>query len=181
MPNNTNKSWLQNIRVVLGVGGLLAIIAGALILVWPDRTAMALTWIIAAYAFFIGLVYVGVGIWAKERGGWARVGNILLGLLFLIGAVIAILNLGATTAWLMIFLGIMVGILWIAEGVMALSTLHHATSKVWPAIFAVISILAGLVLLFSPLYVVALWWMLGISLVVLGVLQVIRAFKVGRE
>lgn len=40
-------------------------------------------------------------------------------------------------------------------------------------------IIAVLVMVFSPFYVVALWRMLVISFVVLGLLQVVRAFKYG--
>ena len=56
-----------------------------------------------------------------------------------------------TTAWLAIFVGILVGIMWIVEGIVALSTLGDAASKGWSIFFAIISIIAGLYLLFSPL------------------------------
>ena len=47
---------------------------------------------------------------------------------------------------------------------------------------AIISIIAGGVLCFSPLLgAVALWWLLGIALVVLGILQIIRAFSFGKK
>jgi len=36
------------------------------------------------------------------------------------------------------------------------------------------------VLLFSPLYVVVLWWIIGISLIVLGIIQIVRAFTFGK-
>ena len=170
------KSAVNGVRTALGIGGVLAVIVGILILVWPGKTAMVVTAIIAIYAIAAGLVYAGLGIFSKTKGGWARVGHIVLGVLFIIAGIVAFLNLGATTAWLAIFLGILVGIMWIVEGIVALSTLGDAASKTWSIIFAIISIIAGLVLLFSPLYVVALWWLLGISLIVLGIVNVIRAF-----
>ena len=55
-------------------------------------------------------------------------------------------------------------------------------SKVWSIIFAVISIIAGIVLLFSPLWGAAiLWWLLGIALIVLGIINVVRAFTFGKN
>jgi len=170
------KSAVNGVRTALGIGGVLAVIVGILILVWPGKTAMVVTAIIAIYAIAAGLVYAGLGIFSKTKGGWARVGHIVLGVLFIIAGVVAFLNLGATTAWLAIFLGILVGIMWIVEGIVSLSTLGDAASKTWTIIFAIISIIAGVVLLFSPLYIVALWWLLGISLIVLGIVNVIRAF-----
>lgn len=171
------KSAVNGIRTALGVGGVLAIIVGILVLVWPGKTAMVVAAIIAIYAIAAGLVYAGLGIFSKTKGGWARVGHIVLGVLFVIAGIVAFANLGGTTAWLALFLGILVGIMWIIEGIVSLSTLGDAASKTWTIIFAIISIIAGVVLLFSPLWgALVLWWLLGISLVVLGLVNVIRAF-----
>jgi uncharacterized membrane protein HdeD (DUF308 family) len=171
------KGAVNGIRTAFGVGGVIALIVGILILVWPAKTAVVVAAIIAIYAIAGGLVYAGLGIFSKAMGGWARVGHIVLGLLFIVAGVIAFFNLNATTAWLAVFLGILVGIMWIVEGVVALTTLGSSSSKGWSVFFAIISIIAGIVLLFSPLWgAVVLWWLLGIALVVLGIVQIIRAF-----
>ncbi|MEN2741036.1 DUF308 domain-containing protein [Microbacterium sp. X-17] len=173
----TEKSAVNGIRAAFGIGGIIAIIVGILILVWPGKTAMVVTAIIAAYAIAAGLVYAGLGIFSRSMGGWARVGHIVLGVLFVIAGVIAFSNLSATTAWLALFLGILVGILWIVEGIISLTTLAGRSSKAWTIFFAILSIVAGVILLFSPLWGIAvLWWLLGISLIVLGIIQVVRAF-----
>lgn len=175
--SSAERSAVNGIRTALGVGGVLAVIVGILILAWPGKTAMVVTAIIAIYAIVAGLVYAGLGIFSKNRGGWSRVGHIALGILFIIAGVVAFLNLSQTTAWLAVFLGILVGIMWIVEGIVALSTLGDARSKVWSIIFAIISIIAGIVLLFSPLWGAAvLWWLLGIALIVLGIINIVRAF-----
>lgn len=176
------KSAVNGIRTALGIGGVLAVIVGILILAWPGKTAMVVTAIIAIYVIAAGLVYAGLGIFSKTKGGWARVGHIVLGVVFIIGGIVAFLNLGATAAWFATFVGILVGILWIVEGVVALSTLGDASSKAWTVFFAIISIIAGIVLLFSPFYGAAiLWWLLGIALVVLGIIQIVRAFTFGKN
>ncbi|HWM17117.1 MAG TPA: DUF308 domain-containing protein [Microbacterium sp.] len=176
------KSAVNGIRTALGIGGVLAVIVGILILAWPGKTAMVVTAIIAIYAIAAGLVYAGLGIFSKTKGGWARIGHIVLGILFIIAGVVAFLNLGAATEWLALFLGILVGILWIVEGIVALSTLGDAASKGWTVFFAIVSIIAGIVLLFSPLWgAVVLWWLLGISLIVLGIIQIVRAFTFGKR
>jgi uncharacterized membrane protein HdeD (DUF308 family) len=175
------KSAVNGIRTALGIGGVLAVIAGILILVWPGKTAMFVTAIIAIYAIAAGLVYAGLGIFSKTKGGWARVGHILLGILFIIAGVVALFNLGQTAVWLALFIGILVGILWIVEGIVSLSTLGAAGSKGWTIFFAILSIIAGLVVLFSPIWgTVVLWWLLGISLVVLGIINIVRAFTFGK-
>lgn len=64
---------------------------------------------------------------------------------------------------------------------MALSTLSAASSKGWTVFFAIISILAGITLLFSPLWgAIVLGWLLGVFAVVMGVIQVFRAFTFGK-
>jgi uncharacterized membrane protein HdeD (DUF308 family) len=171
------KSAVNGIRTALGICGVLAVIVGILILAWPGKTAMVVTAIIAIYAIAAGLVYAGLGIFSKTKGGWARIGHIVLGILFIIAGIVAFLNLGQATEWLALFLGILVGILWIVEGVVALSTLGDARSKGWTVFFAIVSIIAGIVLLFSPIWGAAvLWWLLGIALIVLGIIQIVRAF-----
>jgi uncharacterized membrane protein HdeD (DUF308 family) len=180
--NAAEKSAVNGIRTALGIGGVLSVIIGILILAWPEKTAMVVTAIIAIYAIAAGLVYAGLGIFSKTKGGWSRVGHIALGVLFIIAGIVAFLNLGAATVWLAAFVGIAVGILWIVEGVVALSTLGEAASKGWTVFFAIVSIIAGIVLIFSPIWgAEVLWLLLGIALIVLGIVQVVRAFSFGKK
>ena len=172
------KSAINGVRTAFGVGGVLSIIAGLIILWQPQGAAAFVTVVIAIYAIVGGLVYAGLGIFSKSKGGWARVGHIILGIIFIAGGVVALFNLQQATAWLAVFIGVLVGILWIVEGVVSLSTLGDAASKGWTIFFAIISIIAGLYLVISPLLgAVVLWWLLGILLIVLGIIQIVRAFK----
>ncbi|MCT9820187.1 DUF308 domain-containing protein [Microbacterium sp. W1N] len=175
------QSSINGIRTALGIAGVLAVLAGILILVWPGQTAAVVTGILAIYAIAAGLVYAGLGIFAKAKGGWARVGHIVLGLLFIIAGIVAFANLGATTAWLAVFVAVFIGISWIIEGIVSLSTLGDAPSKVWTVIFAIISLIAGIYLIFTPFVgAIALWWLLGIILIVVGIVNVVRAFTFGK-
>lgn len=171
------KTAVNGIRTAFGVGGLVALIVGIIILVWPGHAAVALTAVIAAYAIVGGLVYAGLGIFSKSMGGWARVGHIILGILFIIAGIIAFTELAQTAVWLAVFIGILVGIMWIVEGVVALTTLAGSRTKAFAVVFAILSIVAGVIVLLSPLWsAVVLWWLFGISLVVLGIVQIVRAF-----
>src|SRR5690606_32627549 len=171
---------VNGIRTALGVSGLVSAILGVLILVWPGRTAMVVTAIVAAYAVIAGLIHLGIGIFSGGRGGWARVGRTLLGVVFVVGGILAFLNLGQTTTYLAEFLGILVGVLWIVEGVVDLPSLRDAASKPVSILFAVLSIVAGVVLLLTPLWgATMLWWLLGLSLVVLGLVNIVRGFRYG--
>lgn len=176
------KNVFDGIRIAIGIGGLLSLAVGVVILTWPDKTAMIVAAIVAVYVVVAGLVYAGIGGLSKRKSGWSRVGHVLLGLVFIAAGVIAFANLGQTATWLGIFLGVLVGVLWIVEGVVALTTLPDSGSKVWPILFAILSIAAGVVILFAPLWgAMVLWMLLGISLVVLGVVNVVRAAALGRS
>ncbi|QDZ13706.1 HdeD family acid-resistance protein [Humibacter ginsenosidimutans] len=171
------KSAVNGVRTALGIGGVVSLVVGIIILVWPGHALTALTWLIALYAIVAGVVYAGLGIFSKVMGGWSRVGHIVLGVLFIIAGIIMFANLSTSTTLLLLFFGVFVGIVWIIEGIVALTTLGGAQSKAWSLFFAILSIIAGIILLFSPIMgTLVLVWLLGISLVVLGIVQIVRAF-----
>lgn len=181
-PNTALGSATNGVRIALGISGLLALIVGILVLVWPGRTAVVVAAIIAIYAIVVGLVYASMGIFSKTMRTWPRVGHIVLGLVFVVAGIVAFLNLTLATELLAVLVSVLVGIMWIVEGIVALTALGDASSKVWSVLFAILSIIAGIVLLFSPLWGAAvLWWLLGISLVVLGIINIVRAFRIGRR
>lgn len=169
-------------RFALLIAGLVAIGFGIAVLAWPTKAAVALTGVIAIYTITAGIVYIALGFFAKGLGVGGRIGHVLLGVLYLVAGFYAFSSLQQTAAFLALFLTIMIGVLWIIEGFTALFTLGRSASKVWSIIFAIISVFAGATLLSSPLWgAVFLWWFLGISLIVLGVLNVIRSFTWGRS
>ena len=177
-----SRSLFRSIRITLAISGAVALIAGIVLLIWPLKSAVIVTGIIAAYLIIAGLVYVGLGIFSGQKGTWARVGHIVLGLLYIAAGVIAFLYLPAAALTLALITVIFIGVSWIIDGIVSLTLLHQDGSKAWTILYAILSIVAGAIVLFSPLLAaVALWWILGISLVVLGAVQIIRAITLGRD
>ena len=118
----------------------------------------------------------------RRRRGWARVGHLALGAVFLVTAILAFANLGTARDVLAVLIGVVVGFTWLVEGVVALALIADAPSKVWTVVYSVITIVAGAVLITSPLWGAAiLWLLLGISLVVSGIVQLVRAFRFGSK
>ncbi|MFS0866181.1 HdeD family acid-resistance protein [Microbacterium sp. 179-B 1A2 NHS] len=176
--NSTTAAVVTGVRTAFAVGGALAVIVGILILVWPAKTAMVVAFIIAVYALVAGLVYLATGVLSSSAGGWARIGHIVLGLLFVLAGIIAFANLSLAAETLAVFVGALIGIMWIIEGVVSLTTLGAGRGRGWTLAFAILSIVAGVFILFSPLWgALVLWWMLGVSLIVLGILQLARSFR----
>jgi uncharacterized membrane protein HdeD (DUF308 family) len=53
---------------LLGISGLLSIIAGIVILVWPDAGAVAISWLIGTFAIVFGVVFVWLGFKLRRLG-----------------------------------------------------------------------------------------------------------------
>lgn len=173
---STSSTAAKGARLALLVAGLAAVGFGIAVLAWPTKAAVALTGVIAVYAVIAGIVYVALGFFAKGLGAGGRIGHVLLGVLYVLAGIYAFSSLQRSAAFLAVFLTVMVGVMWIMEGFTALFTLGNSNSKGLTIAFAIISVLAGFSLLSSPLWsAVFLWWLLGISLLVLGALNVIRA------
>ncbi len=170
------------LRVAFGIAGALSAAFGVLILVAPLKTASIIAAIIAVYAIISGAVYVAIGIFSRSLTGLGRVGHVLLGVLFVVAGVVAFTDLGNATLFLAVLVAVVLGIVWIIEGIVALSTLGTAPSRGWVIVFAILSIIAGIAVLLSPLFAATVIWIyLGVSLVVLGIVQIIRAFTYSRS
>jgi uncharacterized membrane protein HdeD (DUF308 family) len=172
----------DGLRTALGIGGLIALVIGLLILFFPGKTGTLTTQIIAgiiaAYALIVGIVYIGTSIFNRSLKGGRRAWHIVLGLLYVIGGVIVMANLGGTAAVITVFLSVTIGILWLLEGIRAFAGVRQGRSKPWSVAYGIVSVIAGLALLFSPLLgAITLWLLLGLSMTVLGLVQVVRAFK----
>lgn len=177
-----SASVFKSIRITLAISGAVALIAGIVLLVWPIKSAVIITGIFASYLIIAGLVYVGLGIFTGKNQGLARIGHVLLGLLYVVGGIIAFANLTAAAAALALVVVIFIGVGWIVDGIVSLTLLGHDGSRVWTLLYALLSIVAGIAVLFLGLAAVPFFWiMLTASLIALGVVQIVRAITLGRR
>ncbi|MGO1769129.1 MAG: HdeD family acid-resistance protein [Microbacterium sp.] len=179
----------RSLRTIAIVAGIVSLIAGVVILIWPVKSAAAITVLVAVYMLVAGLANIVMAARSNGLGGWLRVGLSLLGVLFIVSSVIAFANLASTTAVLAVIVAIMLGVSWIVDGIVALLSLggqQDAFSLVprtrgWTIAFAIISIVAGAVVVISPLMsALWLWLLIGVALVVFGITQIIRAATLER-
>lgn len=178
----TESEPVKGARMALLIAGLAAIGFGIAVLAWPTKAAVALTGVIAFYAIIAGIAYAALGVFSKALGAGGRIGHVLLGVLYVIAGIYAFTSLQESAAFLALFLTVMIGVMWLIEGFVALFTLGRADGKVLTIAFAILSILAGFTLLSGPIWgAVFLWWFLGVSMVVLGALNVVRALTGGKN
>jgi uncharacterized membrane protein HdeD (DUF308 family) len=179
---NLAKSAINGIRVAFGVGGAVAVILGIVLLVWPEKTLAAVAIILGIYFLVSGVIRLALGIFSKGISGGMRTLDILLGILLVIAGIIALKNVAATTAALLILVVAVIGVGWIIEGVLSVVESRGAPSAGWAIASGIISILAGIVVLVIPAWS-ALWLILvtAIVLIVLGIIGIVRAFTFGRD
>ena len=82
----------------------------------------------------------------------------------------------AAAVSLILVVGILTGMAWLIEGIIQLTILNQiSTNKFWSILSAVISVLGGLSLLFSPLLGgILVWTFFGVTLLIIGIFKIIQ-------
>jgi uncharacterized membrane protein HdeD (DUF308 family) len=179
---NLSKAAINGIRLAFGIGGIVALILGIILLVWPAKTLGVVAIFLGIYFLVAGVIRLAMGIFSKGISGGMRTLDILLGVLLIVAGVIALKNVAATTAALLILIVAVIGVGWIIEGVLAIVESRGAPSSGWAITSGIISIIAGIVVLVVPGWS-AVWLVLmaGIVLIIVGILGIVRAFTFGRD
>ena len=177
LPQRT-KNWVRATYAIIGVA---AIVLGLALLIWPGITLQVAAVLLGVYFIVSGVTRVVTAI--VELGlpaGW-RILDILVGVLLAVGGVVVLKNSALSGQTLAVLVTMTVGLGWMLEGFMALVESWRLPSSGWAVLYAVISIIAGFVVLLSP--VTSTVWLVifgGCALVVMGVSAIVRGFKFGR-
>ena len=169
------------IRGTYAILGIAAIILGLALLIWPGATLKVAAIALGAYFVVSGVVRIVTAIVELGLpGGW-RVLDILIGLMLSVGGVVMLKNAALSGATLAVLVTMVVGLGWMLEGVMALVESWRMPSSAWAVIYALLSIVAGFIVLFSPISSTT-WLILfgGCALVVIGIVAIVRAFTFGK-
>ena len=185
-PFRLMEEWLPTraknaIRGAYGLLGIAAILLGLALLIWPGATLKVAAIALGLYFVVSGVVRIVTAIVELGLpGGWRALG-ILVGLLLAVGGVVVLKNAALSGATLAVLVTMVVGLGWMMEGVMALVESWRMPSSVWAVVYALLSIAAGFIVLFTPVSAAA-WLILfgGCALVVLGIVAIVRSFTFGR-
>ena len=176
-PRTLSKSEVTTIRTAMAIGGVVAVILGVMILVWPGATLSVIAVLFGLYFLVGGIARIVRGIAMAGGSAGVRVLNILLGVLLLVAGIVAIRNPIGSLA----VLGMVIGISWLIEGVAALVETASDSSRWFGILFAVISIVAGIVVLLSPVNSLGVLVVVGgVFLIVSGLVQLVMSFTLGR-
>jgi uncharacterized membrane protein HdeD (DUF308 family) len=157
--------------------GILSIAFGAVLLVWPGRTILVLAVFLGAYLLVSGIFQIVGSFTAEGASGGFRA------LMAISGALSVILGLIAfrSAAHAVAILVLLIGFGWIFHGIAQLMTAiadHTLPSRGWYIFMGILSVVAGFVVLLWPapsLLAVAVF--AGIWLVVLGIVEIVAAFR----
>ena len=144
--------------------GVIDVVAGIVALIWPQATVVVLAIILGIALLMVGFGALVIGI--RVRNGWI----IALGAIALVCAIICIVHPGAGV-WAII-IGTSFYFLLSGMGDLAMAMVGAAGRWLW-AIIGVLSIAAGIVLLFNPhLAVVTVAVLIGIFFIIHGAGQI---------
>ncbi len=155
--------------------GLLTLVIGILVMVWPQETLRLLTVLFGLELFVVGIYSI---IRSFSHGEQHRVWSVLMGIFALVVGIIVIRNVAETV----VLLTVVLGIYWLIHGIIqfVMSVADNTYPQRGFTIFmAILSVIAGIVLLAWPIEsVTVLAWFMGIWLAILGVLGIVLAFMV---
>jgi uncharacterized membrane protein HdeD (DUF308 family) len=177
METITPPSLLPHLWKSALVSGIIAVILGILVLVWPGITILVAAIFFGAYLLVTGIAQV-IFAFSLHVSAGGRVLLFISGAASLILAVLCFRSLQDS----ILLLAIWIGIGFIFRGVAtAVSAISDPTlpGRVWQIIVGVISIIAGIVMMASPFQSLAvLTLVVGIWLIVIGVMEVVSAFGI---
>ena len=161
--------------------GLLAVILGIIVLVWPGKSILVAAVLFGAYLLVTGIAQVFMAFSLDVTAG-GRVLLFISGAAALILAVLAFRHFGEGYAILLLAIWIGVGFVFrgVATTVAAISD-PTMPGRWWQVFVGVISLIAGVVVIASPFEsILTLAIVVGFWLIVIGVFEVISAFGIRR-
>lgn len=159
------------------LSGILAVILGVLVLTLPGSSIFVAAILLGAYLLISGIAQV-VFAFSLHVSAGGRILLFISGAASLVLAILAFRNFG--NAILLLAIWIAVGFIFrgVATAVSAISD-PDMPGRGWQILFGIISLLAGIVVLASPLE--SLWILIlvvGIWLIVIGVFEIVSAFAI---
>jgi uncharacterized membrane protein HdeD (DUF308 family) len=160
--------------------GILTLLAGVGVLVWPGQTLLVLAVLFGVQLIVSGIFRFVAALASDDLTGGTRVLLALLGVLSIIIGLWAVRHVLITLLALTVFLGIF----WIVNGVIDIfTTLSHREmpERGWSVLMGVLSAIAGIIVLAFPgLTLLGLAVILGIWLLVFGIMELTAAFRLRR-
>jgi uncharacterized membrane protein HdeD (DUF308 family) len=164
------------------VSGVLTIVLGVMVLVWPGPTILVASTMFGVYLLMSGLAELFLA-FTLPRSAATRVMLFLTGALSLVLAILSFRHFGDAYAVLLLSLWIGAGFIFlgVSENAVALSE-RDLPGRGWYVVLGLMTVIAGGIMLVWPFdSIVVLTIVSGVSLVVLGLIQIVKAFQIRKD
>jgi uncharacterized membrane protein HdeD (DUF308 family) len=182
-PDASPMAWpgeqLEVLRWIFFVRGGLALVAGILLLVWPDRTLLLVGVILGVFLVAFGVLEMVRALASPGMLAMERVIPATLGLLAVGAGTIAIARPESSVLAVALAAGIYLVVAGLAAGV---SAVREPDSRLPRAVLALVDLAAGMLVIAWPdVTVTVVAVVLGIALVVRGVAEIILGIYIRRK
>ena len=169
----------QQLWKVKLASGVLTIVLGAMMLAWPGPSILVASTMFGVYLLVSGFAELFLA-FTLPRSAATRVLLFLTGALSVVLAILSFRHFGDAYAVLLLSLWIGAGFIFlgVSEIAVALSE-RDLPGRGWYVVLGVMSMIAGGIVLVWPFdSIVVLTIVSGVSLVVLGLIQIVQAFQI---
>src|SRR6267154_1160143 len=179
MESPAPPAMLQHLWKSTLLSGILAVILGVLVLAWPGKTIVVAAIFFGAYLLVTGIAQV-IFAFSLHVSAGGRVLLFISGAASLVLAVLCFRHFGQGYAILLLAIWIGIGFIFrgVATSISAISD-PHLPGRGWQIFLGLVSLLAGIVMLGSPLesieiltLVVAIW------LIVIGAFEIVSSIGI---
>ncbi len=161
--------------------GVLSVVAGLAMLVWPEETVLVIAVLIGIQLLVNGLVRLVQSFAADDAAGGERVLLALLGIFSILVGVLCLRNILQTVA----ALAILVGVFWLISGIIdVIGGLSPGSvpGRGWRLLSGALGVIAGIAVLAYPgISLAVLVALFGIWLLLYGAISIGTGFAVHRE
>ena len=162
--------------------GVLTVVLGALILVWPGTSILIASTLFGVYLLLSGFAGVAMAFTLPESAGM-RILLFISGVVSVILALLCFRNFGDPAPILL--LSIWIGVSFIAQGVSIVAvaiSYKELPARGWYVVLGVLSVIAGVIMLVWPWdSIVVLTLVVGFWLVVMGIIEIVRGFQMRND
>ena len=164
------------------VASVLTIVLGAMVLLWPGPTILIASTMFGVYLLISGFAELFLAFTLPPSAA-PRLMLFLPGALSLVLAILSFRHFGDAYAILLLSLWIGTGFIFlgVSENAVALSE-RDLPGRGWYVLLGSMSVIAGGIVLVWPFdSIVVLTIVSGVSLVVLGLIQIVQAFQIHKD
>ena len=164
------------------VSGVLTIVLGAMVLAWPGPTILIASTMFGVFMLVSGFAELFLA-FTLPRSAATRVLLFLTGALSFVLAILSFRHFGEGYAILLLSLWIGMDFIFlgISENAVAINE-RDLPGRGWYVVSGVMSMIAGGIVLVWPFdSVLVLTLVSGVSLVILGVIQIVQAFQIRKD